>query len=255
MCIVLFSYKTVPGYRLVLAANRDEFTSRPTAPLSWWDGRKEILAGRDLQDGGTWLGATSTGKFGVLTNYREMQRGPTPAASRGEILSHYFDEEITRPTFLAGLRSKPQTYRPYNLLIGDAEGLSYYSNKLDDYFDLAPGIYGLSNHLLDTAWPKVKRGKARFKEVLVNGEISREALFEILADSWRPQESELPDTGIGREWEKKLSSIFISGKEYATRSSAVVTITEGGQVSFCERTYEYDGHCPQTKEERCFTVG
>jgi uncharacterized protein with NRDE domain len=254
MCIVLFSYKNTPGYRLILAANRDEFLARPTAPLSWWSDNTTILAGRDIQDGGTWLGVSRNGKFGVLTNYRDFPVNDESPVSRGEILSEYLSADSMPSIFIQGLRQRQKHFRGYNLLLGDASSLWYYSNRRDDLLNVPPGIHGLSNHLLNTGWPKVERGKMLFTDAVRDKDFSRDSLIEVLRDTVQPIDSELPDTGVGSEWEKRLGPIFITSDEYGTRSSAILTIADNGEITFYERTYGHDAHGAKTETERCFTV-
>ena len=254
MCIVLFSYKNTPGYRLILASNRDEFLARPTAPLGWWSANSPILAGRDIQDGGTWLGVSRSGNFGVLTNYRELPIMNESVTSRGEIVTEFLSSDSTPPLFLHGLRERSSQYRGFNLLLGDVSSLWYYSNRIEGFLEVVPGVHGLSNHLLNSIWPKVERGKMLFAEVVQDTAFNRDVLFDILHDTAQPDESELPDTGIGKEWEKKLGPIFITSDTYGTRSSAILTIAENGEIRFCERTYVHDSHGVKTETERCFTI-
>lgn len=256
MCIVLFSYKTTPGYRLVLIANRDEFLERPTAPLSWWEDDQQILAGRDLREGGTWLGVAKSGKYGVLTNFREIPEdtGQERIVSRGAILPAYLRAPQGGAEFAAALAHEAAKYRGFNLLVGDEDSLGYYSNRGERFLELVPGIYGLSNHLLDSPWPKVERGKMFLKKVLTKSGFAVEKLEEVLQDTWQPEEHTLPDTGIGREWEKKLAPIFISSENYGTRSSAILAIQNDGRIRFSERTFVHHSIGPQTETQRCFTV-
>lgn len=258
MCIVLFSYKQMPGYYLVVAANRDEFLVRPTAPLSWWEDDAKILAGRDLQDGGTWLGVNASGKFGALTNYREMAQNNVKTVSRGEILPRYFGHPKGATHYLADLEGQRSRYRGFNIVLGDGESLVYYSNRADgtaqSQRELQPGVYGLSNHLLDSPWPKLERGKDLFRHTLAKHPFSVENLFQVLQDTWQPPEHSLPDTGIGPRWEKKLAPIFISSDTYGTRSSAVVTISDAGETMVCERTFHHGPDGVKTEAQRCFTI-
>lgn len=236
MCIILFSYKTTPGYRLVVAANRDEFLARPTASLSCWGKDNSIVAGRDLRAGGTWLGITSAGKFGALTNYREG-RGDSAVRTRGELLVRFFEEEYDCAVFLENLVPIADQYSGFNLLLGDGDSMYYYSNRDGKPQPLEPGIYGLSNHLLDSSWPKVERGKKLFTEVLRQERFSREDLFAVLQDTHQPDQKRLPQTGVELEWERLLAPIFIQSATYGTRSSAILTITEKGHTVLRERTY------------------
>ncbi|MFN2354781.1 MAG: NRDE family protein [Desulfopila sp.] len=258
MCIVLFSYKHTPGYHLVVAANRDEFLIRPTAPLAWWDDGAKILAGRDLQDGGTWLGVNASGKFGALTNYREMVHGGDTTVSRGEILPRYFGTAKDATHYPAELERWRNRYRGFNVVLGDGDALVYYSNRADRQAhsgsQLQPGIYGLSNHLLDSPWPKLQRAKDLFHQALTRRPFSVESLFGFLRDTWQPPRHSLPDTGIGPLWEKKLAPIFISSDNYGTRSSSVVTISDAGQTTVCERTFHHKPDGVKTEAQRCFTI-
>lgn len=254
MCLVLFSYNKTPGYRLVLAANRDEFFARPTAPLHWWTDNNKILAGRDMQDEGTWLGVSPNGNFGVLTNYRELPVVGKSFISRGEIVTDFISRSSDPLSFLEKLQKRSSYYRGFNVLLGNVSSLWYYSNRGDGFLEVPSGIHGLSNHLLNSSWPKVERGKMLFSEVLQEKTFNPDSIFEILHDSSRPDESELPDTGIGREWEKKLGPIFITSDIYGTRSSALLTIAENGKITLSERTYLHDSNGAKTETERCFTL-
>ncbi len=227
-----------PGYKLVLAANRDEFLVRPTEPLAFLDSRKTILAGRDLQGGGTWLGITSGLKLGALTNYRAVADNCLDAPSRGDILMNYFNGKIGAQDYIQSLAERGAKYNGFNVIIGDGEGLYYYSNRGPTPCAFEPGFYGLCNHLLDTPWPKIIRGKELLHSAMTApGRIDHHSLFALLEDSWCPPQEKLPDTGIGLEWEQLLSSMFIDGETYGTRSSAVITIDADDRVEFSEKSY------------------
>jgi len=241
MCLLFFSYRTTPGYKLVIAANRDEFLQRPTAPLGFIDQDKQILAGLDLQGGGTWLGLNRDGKFGALTNYREggkqIENGPT----RGEILSSYLSSPITAVDFLDVLGKKSLQYNGFNLILGDGDDLFYFTNQRRGYTLLEPGFYGLSNHFLDTPWPKLSRGKDLLRPEMVDtDQVLPERIFTLLKDDQRPLDIELPATGIGLDWERLLGSIFIDSPGYGTRSSAVITVENNGRSTFSEMTHYRD---------------
>jgi uncharacterized protein with NRDE domain len=237
MCLLFFSYQKTPGYKLVLAANRDEFLCRPTAPLDFLDKEKTILAGRDLQGGGTWLGITGQLKFAAITNYREPAKKQAEAPSRGEILLNYLMGEIDACQYVHSLAENGNRYNGFNLIVGDRENIYYYSNKSVGPKLLAPGFYGLSNHLLDVPWPKVVRGKNLLFPNMVNTDrLDPMQLFSILEDTRKPTDNQLPDTGIGLEWERLLSTIFIDGNTYGTRSSAVITVSDSGDVQFIEKS-------------------
>lgn len=237
MCLLFFSYQKTPEYKLVLAGNRDEFLCRPTAPLDFLDKEKTILAGRDLQGGGTWLGITAQLKFAAITNYREPAKKNAETPSRGEILLNYLTGGRDACHYVHSLAENGDRYNGFNLIIGDSENLYYYTNKSEGPKLLIPGFYGLSNHLLDVPWPKVVRGKNLLYQNMVDTDrLDPMQLFSILEDTKKPTDDQLPDTGIGLEWERLLSTIFIDGNTYGTRSSAVITVSDSGDVQFIEKS-------------------
>ena len=239
MCLLFFSYRNTPGYRLVLAANRDEFLKRPTAPLDFIDKENKILAGLDLLGGGTWLGVNRHGKIAALTNYRKKDKIPGNAPSRGNILTSYLSSKSGATEFLKNLSEKSSRYNGFSLIIGDGDNLFYFNNQQNNIKLLSPGFYGLSNHFLDTPWPKLNRGKDLLKPVMVDTDhVDPEKIFALLKDDQRPLDALLPETGVGLEWERLLGSIFIVNPEYGTRSSAVITIGYDGKTIFTEKTYD-----------------
>jgi uncharacterized protein with NRDE domain len=252
MCLILFSYMKHPEYRLVLAANRDEFYERPTLPAGFWEEDNNILAGRDLQAGGTWLGITRTGRFAAITNYREPEAFKPNAPSRGKLISGFLQESSTPCDYLREVAARSSLYNGFNILAGDTEALCYFSNRDGGVKELAPGMYGLSNHLLDTPWPKVDLGKKLLGSVL-NGEIVPEKGFRGLRDRTRPGDSELPRTGVTLEWERVLSSIFITSQIYGTRSSTLITIDYRGNVNFMEQVFNNDPE-PQQVNKYTFRI-
>ena len=238
MCLISFAYKCHPGYRLVLAANRDEFLDRPTASLGFHFPGETILAGRDLRSGGTWLGLAGDGRLAAITNYRDPSRVNGTAPSRGEIILEYLRSGLQAEAFLKEFTVRSERFNGFNLLLADNEHLVHYSNISHTRTILNPGIYGLSNQLLDTPWPKVIRAKQLLCDLLAqNGTIDREPFFHLLTDRTRPDDTQLPNTGIGLEWERLLSPIFIHSPTYGTRSSSLLTITDNGQADFHERSY------------------
>jgi uncharacterized protein with NRDE domain len=238
MCLILFAYKVHPAFNLVLAANRDEFYHRATRPLGFWSDREYILAGRDLKGGGTWLGVTRSGRFAALTNYRDPASLKANAPSRGLLLTSFLSSNIHPKAYLDDIRSEGHLFNGFNLLAGDTNGLYYYSNRGNGAVALSPGFYGLSNHLLDTAWPKVERGK-RGLENLLRGQriVQPERLFHLLSDRSAPLPERLPDTGVGRRWEKILGPLFIVSRHYGTRCSSVLLLSPSGRILFSERSF------------------
>jgi len=235
MCLILFLYDIHKDYRMVLGANRDEFYKRATAPLGFWEHSPNILAGRDLKDGGTWMGITRSGRFAALTNYRDPASLRADAPSRGKLVSGFLQSDVSPAAYMENLCSGGHKYNGFNLLLGDTRDLFYCSNRKNGFQKLDPGLYGLSNRFLDTPWPKVEKGKAGFSRL---GEpIDQEEIFRILSDRCTAPDDQLPETGVSREWERMLSSMFIHSPVYGTRSSSVLLISQKGEVCFSEKTF------------------
>jgi uncharacterized protein with NRDE domain len=239
MCLILIAHRTHPAYRLVLAANRDEFHDRPTAAAAYWREAPEVLAGRDLRAGGTWLGITRTGRLAAVTSYRDPSPVRPDAPSRGELVSGFLLGRDRPTDYLKRIRDRADEYNGFNLILGDGRQIHWYSNRSGDVRTLDPGIYGLSNHLLDTPWPKVVRGKEALSRLLARREVLLlEDLFAMLADRSYPGNAALPYTGVGPEWERLLSPLFIASPDYGTRSSTVLVIDDDERVGFVERTFD-----------------
>lgn len=238
MCLILFSFRHHSRYQLVMAANRDEFLDRPTASADFWEDDPNVLAGRDLKAGGTWLGITKTGRIAALTNFRNPSLRNDNAPSRGRLVSDFLKGSEKPLEYVQRLMITAHNYNHFNLLLGDLNQIYSISNLDETWHTLEPGIYGLSNHLLDTPWPKVTKGREELSQVLSAGKkpfVDR--IFEILTDNQQPDDRFLPDTGVGLEWERILSPIFVTGPAYGTRSSVVLLIDIENNVYFVERTY------------------
>lgn len=241
MCLILFALDAHPLYKLVLAANRDEFYQRPTAPADFWTDAPEVFAGRDLAAGGTWLGITKTGRLAAVTNYRDPNAAPG-SKSRGDLTREFLTGNEPSADYLRNLARERGDYSGFNLLVGDfakdAE-LFYFSNRGSaNAQKLTKGVYGLSNALLDTNWNKVETGKARFAKILqMSDEIFPADLFSLLSDRAAAPDAKLPATGVGLERERVLSPAFIETENYGTRLSTVLTITREGRINFIERTF------------------
>jgi uncharacterized protein with NRDE domain len=227
MCLIVFAWKVVPGMPMVLAANRDEFFDRPSAPAAWWEDHPQVYAGRDLRGGGTWLGVTREGRFAALTNIRAPSDYRAEAPSRGMLVAEYLSGQATPEDFIAKLASEAHAYNGFNLIVGTQETLIWYNNRRPDDarngHALAPGIYGLSNDSLDSPWPKVVRTKAQFASLLCQG-APQDAYFEMLTDTTRASDCRLPKTGVDIEWERILSAVCIESPTYGTRASSVVQV-------------------------------
>ncbi len=238
MCLILIAYRSHPRYPLLVAANRDEFYDRPTAPLAFWDDIPQVLAGRDLRQGGTWMGVARTGRFAAITNYRDPTQVLPSAPSRGQLVSDYLCGAESAYVYLNRLVPKARDYNGFNLVLGDADGLFYYSNRADQWRTLAPGLYGLSNHLLDTPWPKLERGRNALRNLLDRQvDLVPDELLELLMDRTPVPDSDLPHTGVSLVWERWLSPIFIDAPGYGTRSSTALLVSDSRQACMVETTW------------------
>ncbi|BHH82648.1 NRDE family protein [Desulforhopalus sp. 52FAK] len=238
MCLVFVAYNCTSSHRFVIAANRDEYRSRSTAPLGYIDTEQTILGGRDLQAGGMWLGVTKSGKIAAITNFRDGVIAQPEQPSRGDIVYDYLRGNDSAIYAMEGLSKKSHKYGGFNVLFGDDSELVYFSNRQNEVRILKPGFYGLCNHLLDTPWPKVTRGKELLKdEMCREGGVDAGRITHVLTDDEVPADNLLPETGIGLTFERFLSPIFIDGPDYGTRSSAVVEVGHKGDVFFTEISY------------------
>lgn len=252
MCLILLAWHSHPDYPLVVAANRDEFFARPTAGAGFWEDAPQVLAGRDLQAGGTWLGATRSGRFAALTNFRDPARNKSGVPSRGQLVSGFLSGTESAAEYLRELESIADRYNGFNLVFGDLGGLWCFSNCGEGERELAPGVYGLSNHLLDTPWPKVARGKSALGEAL-QALPDDAPLFALLRDDRVAPDEELPRTGVSLEWERLLSAAFVRSPAYGTRSSTVVLVDRAGRLTFVEQTYDPDAR-PGSRAAESFTI-
>lgn len=239
MCILLLSLRQHPQYPLIVAANREESYDRPTAVAAFWDDAPDILAGRDLLQGGTWLGITRQGRFAALTNFRDLQANRPDGPSRGRLVSEFLRGNQTPDDYLASVVTNGHSYSGFSLVVGDGNEFRYYSNQESEPRQLVGGLYGVSNHLLDTPWPKLVTGKRKLSQHLLSTEDPvPDGLFAILADSRLADDDDLPDTGIGIDNERLLSPLFVNAGNYGTRSSTVVLMDKTGNVTFIERTFD-----------------
>ena len=253
MCLIVFAYRVHPKYRFVLAANRDEFYDRPTAPAHYWEDAPHVLAGRDLLKMGTWMGVTTNGRFAALTNYRDPREDVRGKRSRGEVVADFLKCGQSPAEYMSAAAKKREQYPGYNLLAGNLnkDELYFYSNVENNVRMLTPGIYGVSNHLLDTEWPKVVRAKQGLTDAIRGDDADLpERLFDVLQDETRAPDEALPSSGVSLEWERLLSPVYIRSRErnYGTRSSTVILATEEEAV-FRERVSSQDG-----TEDRHFTI-
>ena len=238
MCLILFAFNSHPDYKLILVGNRDEFYARPTAPASFWDEAPHLLAGKDLLAGGTWFGITKSGRLAGISNYRDPKSDKKNSPSRGQLVSRFLMGSDCPCSYLDGIMKNAGNYNGFNLIIGNKNEIYWYSNMGKAMKRLSPGIYGLSNHLLDTPWPKVVKGKAALTGLISEATIPEaDKFFNMLGDRTSADDSALPDTGVGLERERMLSPLFISSHDYGTRSSTLLFIDRNDLVTFMERTF------------------
>jgi uncharacterized protein with NRDE domain len=249
MCLILFAHHAHPAYRLVVAANRDEWFRRPTAAAAFWADAPEIFAGRDLEQRGTWLGVTTAGRFAAITNFRDPGSHRPDAPSRGRLVSDFLRSSATPVSYLERLGPDAASYNGFSLLVGDGPSLCYFSNREGEVRTLEPGVYGLSNSLLDVPWPKVRLGKERLARQL-DVRVDADALLALLDDTRTAPDEELPRTGVSSEWERKLSALRIVADSYGTRSSTALLIGAEGEVSVAERSFDERGREQSTTRKR-----
>jgi uncharacterized protein with NRDE domain len=237
MCLIFLSVNKHPDFKLVVAANRDEFYNRKTAAADFWHDHPSIVGGRDLEAGGTWLAMSKTGRIAMVTNYRDLKNIKTNAPSRGQLVTDYLLTRDSTLDYISKVESVGKVYNGFNLIAGDLNDFYYYSNYAEGIQKINAGLHGLSNHLLDTAWPKVARGKNRVSEIL-EGKFNYKDLFTVLYDVETAADDLLPDTGVGLERERALSSMFIKSPGYGTRCSTVVLVNNDNEVLFVERVFD-----------------
>src|SRR5688572_19037168 len=253
MCLLVLAWRAHPRYRLVLAANRDEYHERLAEPLARWPAPNDMLAGRDVRAGGTWLGLDRARRFGVVKNFRELQRPRRSAPSPGRLIPDYLGDTLDAERYLARLETDAPGYSGFNLLVGDLDRLWYASNRMDRFAqELPPGVHGLSNELLDSPWPKLQRVRRAFETWLADDVTAmtagREApaqqtvqtLFTLLADR-TPAPEGSPSTGVSPDWERTLSSPFVTHPSYGTRCSTILLVEPSGAAVVVERRFDPAG--------------
>ncbi|MCY4471443.1 MAG: NRDE family protein [Kistimonas sp.] len=239
MCLIAFRWDPASEHPLIMGANRDEFYQRPAQKAHFWHDHPELFGGRDLQAGGTWLAISTRGRLAALTNYREPGSGGE--RSRGELVHHFLIGHMSAADYLQELESCQQLYAGFNLLLGDASGLWYFSNRAAHIRSLSPGVYGLCNGLLDTPWPKLVSLKKALHHTLDAGLSVPEDILPLLHDSACPEIDDLPDTGVGLEREKMLAPCFIRSSHYGTRNCLGLMIGAQGHVHWYEQYYGPQG--------------
>ncbi|WP_299197293.1 NRDE family protein [uncultured Amphritea sp.] len=239
MCLILFAYNYHPDYRLILTANRDEFYHRPTRPMQYWPDQPQLLAGQDLEQGGTWLGITRSGRFAALTNHRDGFRQPQGVSSRGNLPLQFLLSEMSSQTFIR--ETNADRFDGFNQLIDDGHQLGYLSNRADALLPVPEGIHGISNAVFDTPWPKLVGAKAALKNCIDSGLLTADGLIQLMRDPTTYSDEQLPDTGINIELERLLSASFIHSEKYGTRATTVVLIKHSGEAELIEQNYDAQG--------------
>ena len=240
MCLIVFAKNIHPKFKLIFAANRDEFYNRPSEQAEFWPEYPDLLAGKDFQAGGTWLGITKQGRFAAITNFRDLKNLKNDAPSRGNLTLNFLISDISPTDYYAKLKPNLNKYNGFNLLLGTIDELFYFSNMTDGIKKIETGIHGISNAILDTPWPKVKKGTQDLHKLLQQDEIHAFEVIDILKNSNPAKDEELPDTEVGLELERMLSPIFIKSEKYGTRCSSVVMVDKENNVKFVEKFF-FDG--------------
>jgi len=242
MCLILFAHQYHPKYKLIVAANRDEFYARETQPASFWEDKPQVLAGRDIEAGGTWLGVNKIGEVSMLTNFRDLQNINPTAPSRGQLVSDFLVNNLQASDYLKKVASSGKEYNGFNLICGTQDELFYYGNYQEGVHRIEAGIHGLSNALLNTPWPKVIKGRNKFQQAIEKKVPLVEDLFDTLYDDIKAPKEKLPDTGVGFEKEHMLSPMFIKSENYGSRCSTVLLVDKNDVMTFVERTYNIEDY-------------
>jgi uncharacterized protein with NRDE domain len=236
MCLLLIANKVHPKYKLIIAANRDEEFSRPADKASFWNDYPNVLGGRDLKEGGTWLGISKEGRFAAVTNFRDLSKKES-APSRGLLTKNFLISDLSPVEYFEQIQKSAGDYNGFNLVFGILNDVYFFSNMNGGIVKLDKGVYGLSNCLLDTPWPKVEKGKDILRKILNIEPLRSESIFSLLADKKPAEDNLLPDTGVGLELERILSPIFVKTEGYGTRCSTLVLLNNHNEVNFIEKTY------------------
>ena len=249
MCLVVIAWRQHADYPLIVAGNRDEFHVRPTQEAHWWADQPDILGGRDLQAGGTWLGLSRGGRFATVTNFRDADLPSAKLRSRGHLVTEFLQGDLAPESYLDTIDGA--AYAGFNILVSDGETLGWYSNRGDGSRLLEPGIYGLSNALLDSPWHKVKRSKASLQDLLLRNRVNDSELLRLLDDRKKAPAESIDSGGIPFTKAHAISAPFIVLPDYGTRCSSIALLSSGGDWRFRERRFAADG---RTTGESAFTV-
>jgi len=236
MCLAVFALNEHPKFKLIMIFNRDEDKSRDSEPIHWLN--NNILAGKDEKEGGSWFGITRKGRIAYLTNFRDPKAFDGNKRSRGLIVKEFLSSKVGALEFLEKLKSEAEIYNPFNLIVGEKVDILYYlSSVTKEIKTIESGIHGLSNGLLDEEWPKVVKLKNLFLNAISKHSIDINELFDMLYDQEIFPLDKLPDTGVGKDLELKLSPIFVDFEGYGTVSSTVLFIDKENNVFLREKRF------------------
>ncbi len=249
MCLILVAHQVDEEWPLVVLNNRDEFYRRPTAKLGPWPGHPDVMAGRDLSSGGSWMGAHRDGRWVAVTNFREIRAGEHATKSRGWLVRDYLLGECSARAYLDSVAEDGKYYAGFNLLVGDRESLWHLSNRETGVRQLAAGLYGLSNGFFAADWPKIRRGRKKLAKLLKRSGWQTGEALDLMLDENRAPDRELPATGVPLAWERALSSMFIRTTDYGTRSTTLLVVNRSGHSSMIER--HFTAPPQQWIEQRC----
>jgi len=253
MCLIVFANNNHDNYKLIFAANRDEFYNRPTGQAGFWSDHPDLLAGKDMHAGGTWMGITKQGRFAAITNFRDLKDHRDDAPSRGNLTLDFLISDIDPEAYYNKLKTDLSSFNGFNLILGSIDQLYYFSNKIDGIKQIEPGVHGISNAILNTPWQKVEKSKKHLEKLIDEKEIHPWEVLNILSDTTIAKDDELPDTGVGLELERKLSPVFIKTEKYGTRCSTVVMVDKEDNVNFIEKSY-FDGIGTFSNKEFNFSI-
>lgn len=253
MCLIVFANNLHPKFKLIFAANRDEFYNRPSEQADYWTEHPDLLAGKDLQAGGTWMGITKQGRFAAITNFRDLKNLKPDAPSRGYLTLDFLLSDISPEKYYMKLKPSLNEYNGFNLLVGTIDELFYFSNMSDGLKKIEAGIHGISNAVLDTPWPKVEKSKRHLQSLIQQENINAWEVIAILKDTSIAKDEDLPDTGVGLGLERMLSPVFIKSENYGTRCSSVVMVDSDNNVKFVEKFF-FDGIGNFSNKEYKFTI-
>ncbi|MED5420469.1 MAG: NRDE family protein [Pseudomonadota bacterium] len=253
MCLIVFSWESHPDYRLVLATNRDELHARPTQDMHWWPDRPDVLAGRDLQAGGTWFAITRGGRFASVTNYREARPNRTGRKSRGDLVTQFVNGMDSPSDFVA--RIDGERYAGFNLLAADNTGIWYVSNRGAEPVQLPAGVYGLSNAALDAPRSKLIRARDALGKLVKSDDVDSTRLIRLLADRTLEPVSNIEQGNLPFELARAVTAAFVVSETYGTRCTTTLTWSRDGDVAVTERRFDPQGETSGESVFRFQTTG